>query len=427
MKDKLAQLKAKPWVAHLLRAWARYSNRMGGQFAAAVTYFSVLAMVPILMFGFSMLGMTLTVLRPDWLAVVKDEVTDIIGTGRFTDLIDQYLQNWRGVGLVGLLSLLYAGSGWVGNLRGAIRAQWRPEFEFDEKKRNFFLKIIINAGTLIVLLIGIGLTGAMAIIGTSLSNVVVRWLGLTESLVGRLGVRAGAIVVTVLCAWLLFGLIYWLLPREPAPLGARVKGALAAAVGLAALQLGAGSLMGLFSQNRAAALFGPVIVLMLVLNLFAQLALFIAAWIATAKQPAIAYRWNEADELLRGRSDTETAPGHWERADEDRARIEAEEAEEERKEAEEKALKEGRPLLPSSAGARRPLRVEAFRAQVERDPVSIAPDGSHPEPDPDVLVPQDVAANSVKVAGVTGYAVGAATGIGLGAMVAALLGRLVRR
>ena len=53
MPDWLDRLKAKPWVAHLLRAVERFNNRLGTQFAAAITYFSVLALVPIMLFAFS--------------------------------------------------------------------------------------------------------------------------------------------------------------------------------------------------------------------------------------------------------------------------------------------------------------------------------------------------------------------------------------
>lgn len=424
MKDKLEAIKAKPWVAHLLRAQTRYGNRMGSQFAAAITYFSVLALVPIVMFAFSMLGMTLTVLRPDWLGTVKDEVTSLVGSGKFSALIDEYLENWRSVGIVGLLSLLYAGSGWVGNLRSAIRAQWRPEFEFDEKKKNFFVAILLNAGTLMVLLLGVGLTFALSVAGTAMSGTIAGWLHLTDSTAGRVLLRIGTIAVTVLCAWLLFLLLYWILPGEPAPIAARLKGALVAAVTLAALQVGAGALMGVFSQNKAAALFGPVIILMLVLNLFGQIALFVAAWIATTTQPAVAFHWNQADEPLRNQPDTDAAEGHWERADADHA---AELEQQEAESAAAQAAKEGRPILPQVVGAPRPLRVEASRAEVAWRPVALDADGTHPSPDPAVLVPQDVAAKSVKVASVASYASGAATGVGLGALIAGLVARWARR
>ena len=44
---------------------------------------------------------------------------------------------------------------------------------------------------------------------------------------------------------------------------------------------------GAFQGNLAASVFGPVIVLMLFFNIFAQLTLFVAAWIATAQHQAV--------------------------------------------------------------------------------------------------------------------------------------------
>ena len=53
-------------------------------------------------------------------------------------------------------------------------------------------------------------------------------------------------------------------------------------IALVALQYLASFLISAFRGNAAAAIFGPVIVLMLFFNIFAQLILFIAAWIATS-------------------------------------------------------------------------------------------------------------------------------------------------
>ena len=53
------------------------------------------------------------------------------------------------------------------------------------------------------------------------------------------------------------------------------------------LQYSTGLLFNLFQYNRAASIFGPVIVLMLFFNIFAQLILFVAAWIATAQHQAV--------------------------------------------------------------------------------------------------------------------------------------------
>jgi membrane protein len=84
----------------------------------------------------------------------------------------------------------------------------------------------------------------------------------------------------------LFMYLFTVLPEDRQPWSVVRRGALIGAIGLGVLQYSTGLLFNLFSGNRAAAIFGPVIVLMLFFNLFAQLILFIAAWIATATQEA---------------------------------------------------------------------------------------------------------------------------------------------
>ncbi len=39
-------------VAHLIRATERFNDRLGNQFGAAITYFSFLSMIPIMMVSF---------------------------------------------------------------------------------------------------------------------------------------------------------------------------------------------------------------------------------------------------------------------------------------------------------------------------------------------------------------------------------------
>src|SRR5918997_384293 len=148
MKDWLERLKDKPWVAHLLRAVERFLNRLGNQFGAAITYFSVLALIPILLFAFAVLGFVLTVLRPDLIETVVSVFSEALGTldsDTRQQLVDQVagtLSNWRGVGIVALLSAVYSGAGWMGNLKNAIRAQLRPDFDLAEPQGNIVVKTV---------------------------------------------------------------------------------------------------------------------------------------------------------------------------------------------------------------------------------------------------------------------------------------------
>jgi len=50
----LQRLRARhEWLDHLLRAATRYTERHGNHYAAAITFFSVLSLVPLMMIAFA--------------------------------------------------------------------------------------------------------------------------------------------------------------------------------------------------------------------------------------------------------------------------------------------------------------------------------------------------------------------------------------
>lgn len=53
------KIQRQPMIAHLIRAAERFNDRMGNQFGAAITYFSFLSMIPILMVSFAAAGFIL--------------------------------------------------------------------------------------------------------------------------------------------------------------------------------------------------------------------------------------------------------------------------------------------------------------------------------------------------------------------------------
>lgn len=440
----MKKLMKHPTVAHLLRANTRFGNRLGNQFGGAITYFSVLAMVPILMFAFALTGMTVTTLRPDLLTSIQDTInTQLQGApgdtkDKLLAVIENALKNWPAIGIIGILSAAYAGGGWIGNLKSAVRAQWRPDFEMTENKGNFIVETLKNMGILIMLLVAVLLTFGIASAATSLTGTLISLVGLQGAPGITLITRLLSILVSILAGWLLFLFLYRVLPEHRPVIKAVLIGSLIGAVALVLLQYLAGILTGSFLKNPAAALFGPVIVLMLFFNLFARLILFVAAWIATWNQPAIARKWTPADEPLLDQGDVETVPGHWEAAEEDRQdqQIAAADAKLHRAEAVNR-VKDTLPGLEADPEAEREATAEAVQVRLDvteqrqldhggagaEAARQAHGDGRHLFTEEQAPVLASEATRQARASLRKGYAAGLLTGSGIGALIAALLGR----
>jgi len=127
-KEKLVpRLRGKyPWFDHALRANDAFSERDGNHYAAAITYFSVLSLFPLLMVGFSVAGFLLanneTALNELSNAILRAAppgLGDLFGS-----LVNAALSARGTTGILGLLLALYSGLGWMTNLRDALTAQW---------------------------------------------------------------------------------------------------------------------------------------------------------------------------------------------------------------------------------------------------------------------------------------------------------------
>jgi membrane protein len=359
--ESIERLQQRPWIAHIIRAVERYISRLGSQFAAATTYFSVLALVPIMMVAFSITGLVLTVVQPGLLDDVADAVADALGSAepatreKILNLVNSTLSSFWTIGIVGLVAALYTGAKWMGHLKNAVRTQWRPGFDLRPQKINIVVRTLINLVLLFGLLLGMAVIFGVSSLSTSLADTVVEWLGLSDQPWVSPLLRLSSLVVSIIAGWLIFMYLYTVLPetREPWPVVRR--GALLGSIALVAVLYLAGELISAFRGNPAAVIFGPVIVLMLFFNVFAQLVLIVAAWIATADHEAV-------------------------------------------------------PVPP------------------EEEHVNLEP-GPEPEPPQDDqpnVVPEAVAARSVRAGMGAGYLTGAATGVGLGAVLAYVFSAAVR-
>lgn len=285
MPPWLQRLMEKPFVARLLRANDRFTERLGNQFAAAVTYFSILSIVPVLMFAFSMLGMTLTVFRPDLLdsieaLITKEFENNPIGS-QIIGVMNQALSNWASLGIVALVVFAWAGANWVANLKSAIRAQMRPDFNTREQKSPIYLEVPKNLGILVILLVLILMMFALSSVATTLSGAVIGYLNLPDNVGTSLLVYVAPVPISFAVGGVLFAFLYKMSYQQHIRTMVWLIGAGVGSLALVVLQYLATFLWSLFSGNAAASIFGPIIVVMLFFNIFATVVLMVAAWMAT--------------------------------------------------------------------------------------------------------------------------------------------------
>lgn len=273
-----------PGPAHLMRAVKRFGERLGNQFGAAITYFLVLAVMPIAMFTFASLGFVLDVLKPELLPVVVEQIeTQVGGNSSLTEQLESFLTSWQSVGIIAILAALYTGQGFIGNLGAAVRAQLHADFDEVIEDKSFVKKVLNNVVTLLGLIIGLLLTVALTVVGAGLGSVISDLLSLPG------WARALLVIIPPLitfgAAWLIFMFLFTMLPDHPVGKRAKIRGSLIGALAFTILINFATVLVDLFSGNKAAGVFGSIIAIMLTMNVFARIILFVAAWIGTATPP----------------------------------------------------------------------------------------------------------------------------------------------
>lgn len=285
----IERIKANPGVAHLIRAADRFNDRLGSQFGAAITYFSFLSLIPILMVSFATVGFILAS-NPDLLAELINRIVNTISDPQLAltlkNTVNTAIQQRTTVGLTGLAIALYSGISWMGNLREAIRAQSRDVWERNPQDREKLLvryarDFISLTGLVLALIVTLSLTSiagsAQAAIVSALGLDGIEWLRPALTLI--------ALSISILANYLLFLWIFWILPRYKPRKKALLRGTLIAAVGFEIIKFIMTMTLPKLASSPSGAAFGSVIGLMAFFYFFARLTLFCAAWIATAKYP----------------------------------------------------------------------------------------------------------------------------------------------
>ena len=272
LMDRVNRLRERlPWLDRVIRAQQRYDAAKGDFCAAAVTYYTIFAMFPLLMVGFAVVGFALA-RRPALLADIDNRVKSAV-TGDFANqllsLIDAAIDSRTSVGLIGLGTALWAGLTWMNHLRGALTQMWSPDApppqDFVAGKISDLTALV---STFLATLLTFGFTwlasGGLKIAGAA---------------------RGASLIMSILVAWLMFTWMMARLPREPVSMRRAAAAGLLAAVGFEVFKQVASVYLRVVMHGPAGTTFGPVFGLMVFAYITARLILFATAW-AAVTEPA---------------------------------------------------------------------------------------------------------------------------------------------
>src|SRR5919199_4504957 len=275
-----------PWLDHLLRAGQSYSEHHGDHYAAAITFFSVLSLVPIMMIAFAAAGFVLAG-TPELRRPLQDQVQAAAPAGlggTLNQVIDGAIASRQGVGIVGLLGALYSGLGWMSNLREALTAQWGATSGDQPEQGSFVRTKVVDLLALLGLGLALVLSFAVTGAGTAFASALLNVVGLGQIPGARLVLTALAVVASIIGMWLVFLWVIARLPRQPVPLRRAMRVAWFGAIGFEILKQAFAIYLDSVTASPTGRLFGPVIGLMVFAYFVSRFLLFLTAWAAVVRQ-----------------------------------------------------------------------------------------------------------------------------------------------
>jgi membrane protein len=270
------------WLDHVIRAYQRFDDRSGGFFAAGLTYYTIFALFPLLMVGFAAVGFMLA-RRPHLLSTIDDriraQVSGSLGQ-QLQDLMNSAIDARASVGIIGLVTAVWAGLGWISHLRQALTEMWWDQpVESPGFVHNKFSDFLAMLGTFAVILATVAITtlGHQAPMAA-----VLKWAGIPKFPVFDGFFWLFSILIATLVSWLLFTWMIARLPREKVSLVDSMRAGLIAAIGFEVFKQVASVYLRAILHSPAGIAFGPVLGLMVFAYITAYLVLFCTAWAATA-------------------------------------------------------------------------------------------------------------------------------------------------
>jgi membrane protein len=268
------------WLDHAIRANDWFDECQGNFFAAGLTYYTIFALFPLLMVGFSVAGFLLY-RNPGVLSAIdkkiRHAVPGVLGQ-QMLDLMNSAIDARASVGVIGLAVAVWVGLSWMSNLRVALTELWRQS----DGSHGYIRTKVSDFGAMVSSFVAIFATLTLsALAGAAPMARLLHLLGVHDLPVLDALLRGASMLVSFLLSWLVFGWMIARLPRYPVNFRSAVRAALLAAVGFELFKLVATIYLKSVLRSPAGATFGPVLGLMVFAYVTARLLLFATAWAAT--------------------------------------------------------------------------------------------------------------------------------------------------
>lgn len=289
----------RPWDA-----WQRYSHANGDLLAAGVGYYAFFSVFPAVALGFTIFGFFLRG-HPDLLYAIADSLNEILpGMVQTPDQPDGIISlstpealTLTVTGIISLVTLTWAGLGWV----GALRTGMRGIFGLDASPGNVVTTKARDLGVFASMGLAVLASALLSTLLGAVSDQVAAWVGLPGRgpLFSVLGLAVAVAIDTGIMVVLLR-----ILSGVPLPWVNVRDGAILGALLLTVIKYFGGLLIGFATRNPLLSAVAVSVGLLFWLNLIARVVLLSASWAANkvdlarlAEEPATGEEHSQSDDV----------------------------------------------------------------------------------------------------------------------------------
>ncbi|RUP06495.1 MAG: inner membrane protein YhjD [Mycobacterium sp.] len=273
------------WLDHLVRAFLRFRECNGNLFAAGLTYYTLIALFPLLMIAFAVGGFALS-RRPELVDAIDERTRSWVSPElgqQLVTLMNSAISAHTSVGVVGLLFAAWMGQTWMYRLREALCRIWGHRADSLSFARTIVSDLAAVLGTFAVVVSTMTLA---ALAHAEPMKVVLNMLGIPELSVFHWIFRTVSVVISFVVSWLVFSWVIVRLPRESVGLATSMRAGLMAAAGFELFKWVGSLYLRVVMRSVAGATFGPVLGLLVFAYVTWVLVLYSTAWAATASGAA---------------------------------------------------------------------------------------------------------------------------------------------